>query len=59
MKPIKAYCICCKKERDIVIADILTSDDELKIEGMCNSCKNYICRILYRKNQMFSSLYII
>ncbi len=42
------YCIRCLAEREMDIASaIYNSDrDEKKIEGNCNSCGEYMCRII-------------
>jgi len=45
---MKSYCIKCLKEKEMIIDS--TTDDkdrkEIKVEGRCKKCNEYLCRII-------------
>ena len=48
---IKAYCIYCKREREMVgVGIVILNDNELCIKGYCIKCENELNRIIWFKD---------
>lgn len=45
---MKSYCINCKVEKEIIVDRTIDDKDkrEIKIEGRCKKCNEYLCRII-------------
>ena len=48
MKKLKSYCLKCKKETDMMIVRAIYNRTrfEKKVEGMCKTCGEYLCKII-------------
>ena len=53
MKKILAYCLNCEEEVEMTV-DSVIYNDEIKIEGKCFKCGNYLCRVFPKESQLVS-----
>lgn len=45
-KKMKCYCLNCEKETEMIVKTINITSEESKVEGKCELCMGYLCRIL-------------
>lgn len=43
---MKCYCLNCEKETEMIVKTINITSEESKVEGKCELCMGYLCRIL-------------